>query len=208
MPQAMPILPSWPRRSVSASDVSGVSHGHIDAEGHQWASLSDDMTGDGAKGYPVAGLVDDSGVAFGFVSSLPQSLMASVRTSLGHHQPTSPSPPVPQEPELTVWISRDNVGALGTVETSRPQQDSGGGGGNSSGASRVGGSSNRHQRPVVVGNDLEEPLVLGGEGEGGGQGEGQGGGLGPRPRQHAARTGLARSTSGSPAPAGQTPPAN
>lgn len=204
MPQAMPILPSWPRRSVSASDVSGVSHGHIDAEGHQWASLSDDVTGDDAKGYPVAGLVDDSGVAFGFVSSLPQSLMASVRTSLGHHRSSSPPPPVPQEPELTVWISRDNVGALGTVETSRPQQDQDSGGGSGSGGSRGGGSSGRHQRAVVVGNDLEEPLVLGGEGEG----EGEGGGVGPRPRQHAARTGVARSSSGSPAPAGQTPTAN
>jgi len=137
----------------------------------------------------------------GFVSSLPQSLMASVRSSLGRS--SSPPPPVPQEPELTVWISRDNVGVLGTVETSRPQQDSGGGGGgSSSGASRVGGSSsNRHQRAVVVGNDLEEPLVLGGEGQV------EGGGLGPRPRQHALRTGVARSRPGSPPPNGQTTPA-
>lgn len=149
----MPILQTWPRRSVSASDVN-----QVDGEGQQWASLADGE--DDAKRYPIAGLVDDSGMAFGFVSSLPQSILTSVATSLG--QSGSPPPPSPQEPELTVWIARENVGALGTVEASRPQQDSGGGGlsgssRSSSGASRTGG---RRQRAVVIGNDLEEPLVV------------------------------------------------
>lgn len=157
VPQGMPILQTWPRRSVSASDLN-----QADGEGQQWAALANGE--DDTKRYPVAGLVDDSGMAFGFVSSLPQSILTSVATSLG--QSGSPPPPSPQEPELTVWIARDNVGALGTVEASRPQQDSGGGGlsgsgggGSSSGASRAGG---RQQRAVVIGNDLEEPLVVAG----------------------------------------------
>eukprot|EP00903_Cladosiphon_okamuranus_P018071 g16630.t1 len=153
VPQAMPILQTWPRRSVSASDVN-----QLGGEGQQWASLADGE--DDPKRYPVAGLVDDSGMAFGFVASLPQSILTSVATSLG--QSSSVPPPSPQEPELTVWIARDDVGALGTVEASRPQENFGGGGfsgssGSSSGASRSGG---RQQRAVVVGNDLEEPLVV------------------------------------------------
>eukprot|EP00752_Nemacystus_decipiens_P006356 g5730.t1 len=151
VPQGMPILQTWPRRSVSASDVNQVG---VDGEGQQWASLADGE--DDPKRYPVAGLVDDSGMAFGFVSSLPQSILTSVATSLG--QSGSAAPPSPQEPELTVWIARDDVGALGTVETRRPQQDS------SSRSTPLGQAGGRHQRAVVVGNDLEEPLVVEGAG--------------------------------------------
>lgn len=151
VPQAMPILQTWPRRSVSASDVN-----QVDGEGQQWASLGDGE--DDPKRYPVAGLVDDSGMAFGFASSLPQSILTSVATSLG--QSGSVAPPSPQEPELTVWIARD---ALGTVEARRPQQDSGGGGFSGSSRSSGGGAGRaggRQQRAVVIGNDLEEPLVV------------------------------------------------
>ena len=144
---------------MSASDVN-----QVNGEGQQWASLADGE--DDPKRYPVAGLVDDSGMAFGFVSSLPQSILTSVATSLG--QSGSAAPPSPQEPELTVWIARDDVGALGTVEARRPQQDSEGCGfsgssRSSSGAGRAGGRR-QQQRAVVIGNDLEEPLVVEGAG--------------------------------------------
>lgn len=151
----MPILQTWPRRSVSSSDIN-----QVDGEVQQWASLADGDGEDDAKSYPIAGLVDDSGMAFGFVSSLPQSILTSVATSLG--QSGAVPPPVPREPELTVWIARDDVGALGTTEASRPQQESGGGGlsgGSSRSTSEASRAGGRRQRAVVIGNDLEEPLV-------------------------------------------------
>ncbi|CAM9362457.1 unnamed protein product [Ectocarpus sp. 4 AP-2014] len=182
VPQAMPILRTWPRRSASNSDMSQAG-GEV---GTQWAALSDDE--EDLKRYPVAGLVDDSGMAFGFVTTLPQTLLSSVATSLG--QAGSPSPPSPQEPELTVWISRENEGASASaaahhgigggggggsavtgVEANRSEESSRGSGG----ATRAAGG--RQQRAVVVGNDLEEPLMLDGVGTGPGRGGGAAGGI-------------------------------
>ncbi|CAB1097916.1 unnamed protein product [Ectocarpus sp. CCAP 1310/34] len=181
VPQAMPILRTWPRRSASSSDMSQAG-GEV---GTQWAALSDDE--EDLKRYPVAGLVDDSGMAFGFVTTLPQTLLSSVATSL--RQAGSPSPPSPQEPELTVWISRDNEGASASapahrgigggsgasavtgVEANSSEESSRG----SSGATRAAGG--RQQRAVVVGNDLEEPLMLDGVGTGPGRGGGAAGGI-------------------------------
>ncbi|CAM9996312.1 unnamed protein product [Ectocarpus fasciculatus] len=180
VPQAMPILRTWPRTSGSNSDMSQAG-GEV---GTQFSALSDDE--EDLKRYPVAGLVDDSGMAFGFVTTLPQTLLSSVATSLG--QAGSPSPPSPQEPELTVWIARDNEGASASapahhgvgggggsavtgVEANRPGES----GGRSSGATRAAGG--RQQRAVVVGNDLEEPLMLDGVGTGPGRGGGAAGGV-------------------------------
>lgn len=180
VPQAMPILRTWPNRSASNSDMSQAG-GEV---GTQWAALSDDE--EDLKRYPVAGLVDDSGMAFGFVTTLPQTLLSSVATSLG--QAGSPSPPSPQEPELTVWISRDNEGAsvsavahhgigagggsaVAGVEANRSEESSRG----SSGATRAAGG--RQQRTVVVGNDLEEPLMVDGVRTGAGTGGGAAGGI-------------------------------
>lgn len=141
--------------------------------GQQWAPLSDDE--EDLKRYPVAGLVDDSGMAFGFVTSMPQSLLSSVATSL--RRSGTPNPPSPQEPELTVWISRDGGGAsaltasayhggpVSAVEAARPGSSNGRSG---SGDSRPGAGAGHQQRAVVVGNDLEEPLML--DGDGGGNG--------------------------------------
>lgn len=154
VPQAMPILRTWPRRS-SDPDMD-----QTDGES-PWAALSDN---EDDKRYPVAGLVDDSGMAFGFVSSMPQSLLGSA-TSLG--RVASPAPPSPQEPELTVWVSRDHDGtststcggAESAVEASTTESAISG----RSGPSRLGRGQ---QRAVVVGNDLEEPLMLDGTGPG------------------------------------------
>lgn len=128
-----------------------------------WAALSDNE--DDLKRYPVAGLVDDSGMAFGFVTSMPQSLLSSVSNTLGPS--ASPAPPSPQEPELTVWVSREhegaststNGGAVSAVEASARDDSSG----RSSGPSRLG---RRQQQAVVVGNDLEQPLMVDGSGPG------------------------------------------
>lgn len=135
-----------------------------------WAALSDNE--DDLKRYPVAGLVDDSGMAFGFVTSMPQSLLSSVSNTLGPS--ASPAPPSPQEPELTVWVSRGhegvspsmNGGAVSAVAASATEDSSS----RSSGPSRLG---RRQQRAVVVGNDLEEPLMV--DGTGPGRGDGQAG---------------------------------
>lgn len=155
-----------------------------DEVGTQWAALSDDE--EDLKRYPVAGLVDDSGMAFGFVTTLPQTLLSSVATSLG--QAGSPSPPSPQEPELTVWISRGNEGASASAPAHHGIDGGGGSAVTGMGANRSeeysGGSSvatraagGRQQRPVVVGNDLEEPLMLDGVGTGPGRGRGAAGGI-------------------------------
>lgn len=164
VPQAMPVLRTWPRGS-SDSDMN-----HTDGES-PWAVLSDNE--DELKRYPVAGLVDDSGIAFGFASSMPQSLLSSVTTALGRS--ASPAPPLPQEPELTLWVSREHAGSststnggpVGAVEASTPEGSSS----RSREPSRLGRGQ---QRAVVVGNDLEEPLML--DGTGPGRGEGQTGG--------------------------------
>ncbi|CAN0028720.1 unnamed protein product, partial [Hapterophycus canaliculatus] len=166
VPQAMPILRTWPRRPLSASDVTEAADGAGSEAGQQWAPLSDDE--EDLKRYPVAGLVDDSGMAFGFVTSMPQSLLSSVATSL--RQSGTPNPPSPQEPELTVWISRDSGGAsalaasayhggpVSAVEAARTGSSNDR---SSSGDVRPGvGQQVGQQRAVVVGNDLEEPLML------------------------------------------------
>lgn len=143
VPQAMPILRTWPRRSVSASDI--VSQG--EGTGQQWSVLSDD--GEDSKRFPVAGLVDDSGMAFGFMTSLPQSLLSTVAASIRRSASSrNAHPPSPQEPELTVYLSRDHqealveVGAPSTAVEATTEEGSGGG------------------RAVVVGNDLQEPLMF------------------------------------------------
>lgn len=146
VPQAMPILRTWPGRSLSASDVLPTGEG----DGRHWAPLSDDE--EDLKRYPVAGLVDDSGMAFGFVSSLPQSLLGSAATSLRNGTATvMMEPPSPQEPELTVWISRDGEGGLSSPGVAERTAVATGTAGSE-------GSSGRGA--VVVGNNLHEPLIL------------------------------------------------
>lgn len=77
-------------------------------EGDGWAPLSDDE--EDLKRYPVAGLVDDTGVAYGFATSMPQSLLDSVSSSMRRQaSPVAPLSDSPREPELTVWISRDGA---------------------------------------------------------------------------------------------------
>lgn len=77
-------------------------------EGDGWTPLSDDE--EDLKRYPVAGLVDDTGVAYGFATSMPQSLLDSVSTSMRRQaSPAAPLSDSPREPELTVWISRDGA---------------------------------------------------------------------------------------------------
>lgn len=182
----MPILRTWPRRPLSASDVTEAADGSTGSDaGQHWAPLSDDE--EDLKKYPVAGLVDDSGMAFGFVTSMPQSLLSSVATSL--RRSGTPNPPSPQEPELTVWISRDSggtsaltsstyhTGPISAVEATRPGSSND----RSSGGDERQGMG--QQRAVVVGNDLEEPLMLDEVGAGAGTETG-------RARRETVQTGL------------------
>lgn len=160
VPQAMPILRTWPGRSTSAPDTL---HREGQCEEQHWAPLADDE--EDLKHYPVAGLVDDSGVAFGFVSSMPQTLLGSVASSLGRPMPgTVNLPPSPTEPELTVYISgeRDQRGSRRSARQGRgregtpltPGTDDIHGEGVREG-SREGG------RAVVIGSELQEPLYAG-----------------------------------------------
>lgn len=159
IPQAMPVLRTWPRRSVSVSDAMN----GMERDESGWAPLSDDE-GDQKK-YPVAGLVDDTGMAFGFVTSMPQSVLGSVSASLRRQNPAATAPPVsPREPELTVWISRDgeptpyptttgvsrveSQGVRERVETSNARRDNG---------TQNSGGGMRYS----VANNLHEPLIFG-----------------------------------------------
>lgn len=137
----------------------------IDGEG--WTPLSDDE--DDLKRYPVAGLVDDSGIPYGIVTSMPQSLLGSVTASLRRQATVSPSPPpTSQEPELTVWISRDGIptdpgGSIGVVAASSTGQAGGGG--------RPRTESSQDTERVrsqggMVSNSLQEPLIFGDGGVG------------------------------------------
>lgn len=177
VPQAIPILRTWPRRSLSASDILPAERGG--EERPQWSPLSDDE--EDLKSYPVAGLVDDSSVAFGFVTSLPQSLLGTVTTSLRHADPARHlAPPSPQEPEVTVWVGREGQlegaigqgGVVGRIVEAR--------GGRDERTRRDRGSQeDEEERGVAVGNDLQEPLIFGDDGsvpgratvEGGNSGE-------------------------------------
>lgn len=156
VPQAMPILRTWPGRSLSASDVLPGG----EAEGEHWTPLSDDE--DGNKQYPVAGQVDESTMAFAFVTSMPQSLLGSVAASMSQlSSGRNVAPPSPQEPELTVWISRDGAGSstgpggvLNTVTAvSAEPPDSRENDERQRNTSRI-------NRTVVVGNNLEEPFIV------------------------------------------------
>ncbi|CAN0346583.1 unnamed protein product [Ascophyllum nodosum] len=174
----MPILRTWPGRSVSASDVVA-AEGGADVGGHHqgqhWQPLSDEE--DDLKQYPVAGLVDDSGVAFGFVTSMPQSFLGTVAASLGRPRPTTMNPPpTPQEPELTVWISRERDHGVNRESTlSRPHSVTGTavttGADAQSARDRVGPDPEGGRAVVVgnevqIGNGLTEPLVAGETGPG------------------------------------------
>ncbi|CAM9764690.1 unnamed protein product, partial [Laminaria digitata] len=108
VPQAMPVLRTWPGRSLSASDMLPGQGG----EEQHWAQLSDNE-GD-LKKYPVAGLVDDSGVTFGFVASMPQSLLSSLAPPMRRPGSTRDAPPGSQmEPELTIRVPRSHAHGVG-----------------------------------------------------------------------------------------------
>lgn len=160
VPQAMPILRTWPGRSTSAPDTL---HAEGQCEGQHWVPLPDEE--EDLKQYPVAGLVDDSGVAFGFVSSMPQTLLGSVASTLGRPLPGTMNPPLsPQEPELTVYISRER-GQRGSRRSAHPGRvregtplTPGREGSDEEGVRegiRAGG------RAVVIGSELQEPLFMG-----------------------------------------------
>lgn len=162
VPQAMPILRTWPGRSLSASDI--VPPGRAGEEGQHWSPLSDDE--EDLKRYPVAGLVDEPPMAFGFVTSLPQSLLGSVANSLRPAGSVrNQAPHLPQEPEVTVWVSRE-----GQVEVAAGQ-----GGVGDTVVEAIEGQDGRtrrdrgsqvddNERGVAVGNDLHEPLMFGDDG--------------------------------------------
>lgn len=165
VPQAMPILRTWPGRSVSASDTL---HAEGQCEEQHWAPLPDDE--EDLKHYPVAGLVDDSGVAFGFVSSMPQTLLGSVASSLGRPRPaTMNPPPSPQEPELTVYISRERD-QRGSRRSERPSRVVGTP--VTPGTDVSDGEDVREGRAVVIGSGLQEPLFVDEGGPGAGRGIG------------------------------------
>lgn len=176
----MPVLRTWPRRSVSMSDAMPEMERGTDG----WAALSDDENDQ--KRYPVAGLVDDTGMAFGFKTSMPQSLLGSVSASLRRQHPAAAVAPVnPPEPELTVWISRDGAPTSYHISSAEVQGDASRGQGRdgTSSTGREGASRNSGRgRGHVVTNNLQEPLIFGDEtiGRGvavGGTSSGNGGGV-------------------------------
>lgn len=138
-----------------------------DAEG--WAALSDEETDQ--KRYPVAGLVDDTGMAFGFKTSMPQSLLGSVSASLRRQNPSATvAPAPPPEPELTVWISRDGAPTSYHLNSSDVQVDvSSEEGRDGTSASSTGQEGANHDRNLrrgrgrgnAVANNLQEPLIFG-----------------------------------------------
>lgn len=145
----------------------------LEGEGEGWAPLSDDE--EDRKRYPVAGLVDDSGVTFGVVTSMPQSLLGSVSATLRRQNPMPPVPLVATEPELTVWISRDGASSTNclsapersAVEATRGQVGTEAAvaiGSRDAATSTSDGSSTRdirRGRGRAVTNSLHEPLILG-----------------------------------------------
>lgn len=154
VPQAMPILRTWPGRSLSASDMLPGGQG----EDQHWAQLSDNE--EDLKQYPVAGLVDDSGVAFGFVASMPQSLLSSLAPPMRHPDSNRVAPAAPRmEPELTIRVPRAHGAAVeagDVVEAAvatRAEEYSGADEAGSVRPARAGGHA--------VGNDLQEPLMFG-----------------------------------------------
>lgn len=161
IPQAMPVLRTWPRRSVSVSDAMN----GLERDESGWAPLSDDENDQ--KKYPVAGLVDDTGMAFGFVTSMPQSVLGSVSASLRRQNPAATAAPIsPREPELTVWISRDGEPTPYPTNTGVHQAESHGG------RNRVETSTSSTRRDdgaqnsgggtrYSVANNLHEPLIFG-----------------------------------------------
>lgn len=152
IPQAMPVLRTWPRRSVSVSDAM-TDLARDGGEG--WTPLSEDQ--DDLKRYPVAGLVDDTAVTFGFVATMPQSLLGNVSASL-RRQGSIP-PPIttepPQEPELTVWISREGASAhpMGLVSES-PR-----GGLEGRNDVPLGRIDTNEDRSLTMLNNLQQPLI-------------------------------------------------
>lgn len=161
VPQAMPILRTWPGRSLSSSDMMPGQGG----DEQHWAQLSDNE--EDLKKYPVAGLVDDSGVAFGFVASMPQSLLSSLAPPMRHPDSTRDPPPGSQtEPELTIRIPRARgagtaaVEAGDTVQAVVSTRAEGYGGTEEAGRLPRGGGQTS-AGAAVVGNNLQEPLMFG-----------------------------------------------
>lgn len=159
----MPILRTWPGRSLSSSDMMPGQGG----EDQHWAQLSDSE--EDLKKYPVAGLVDDSGVAFGFVASMPQYLLGSLGPPMTHPDSTREAPPGSQmEPELTIRMPRARgmgagaavVEAGDAVEAAAAMRAEGSGGTEEAGRLPRGGG-HATASTAAVGNDLQEPLMFG-----------------------------------------------
>lgn len=167
VPQAMPILRTWPGRSLSSSDMMPGEGGQD--QDHHWAQLSDSE--EDLKKYPVAGLVDDSGVAFGFVASMPQYLLGSLAPPMTHPDSTREAPPGSQmEPELTIRIPRARGAGAGAgaavveagdaVQAAVATRAEGFGGTEEAGRLPRGGGQ-ATASTAAVGNDLQEPLIFG-----------------------------------------------